>query len=232
VEDVTRSCAAGCLASLMCHLPEEEQAPIMTDTLLQDDAALDWTVRHGRSSSLAVMMDQSPQTVLIYQEKVVKTILSYMAADSVGVVANGVRAAGYLIRHSVITNIHLPSEILSPFLRCMNNSSNDVKILVSQMISLIARCQPTLLKPELLKPIIPTLINGTMEKNSMVRSCSESALVDVLQLRKGPKGQAEILSLIDAGAKESLLEIISKSLTKLATQQEDKLATLDDTQLN
>lgn len=65
-----------------------------------------------------------------------------------------------------------------------------------------------------------------------MRSCSESALVDVMQLRKGPQGQSEILTLLDAGAKESLLDITSKSLTKLATQQEDKLATLDDTQLN
>lgn len=169
-EDVTRSCAAGCLASLMPHLPEEEQAPIMTDTLLLDEAGLDWTVRHGRSSSLAVMMDQSPQTVLAYQEKAVKIILSFVAADIVSVVANGVRAAGYLIRHSLQTNTAPPAEIITPFLRCMNNNSNDVKILVSQMISLVARSLPALLPPQLMKPIIPTLINGTMEKNSMVRS--------------------------------------------------------------
>ena len=37
--------------------------------------------------------------------------------------------------------------------------------------------------------------------------------------------------MLDAGAKETLMEIISKSLTKLATQQDDKLATLDDTLL-
>ena len=167
-EDVTRSCAAGCLASLMCHLPEEEQSPIMTDTILLDEAGLDWTVRHGRSSCLAVMMDQSATTVLTYQEKAVKIILSLMSADNVSVVANGVRAAGYLIRHSLQTSAAPPAEIITPFLRCMNNSSNDVKILVSQMISLIARSQPALLRPELMKPIIPTLINGTMEKNSMV----------------------------------------------------------------
>ena len=75
------------------------------------------------------------------------------------------------------------------------------------------------------------LINGTMEKNSMVRSSSESALVDVLQLRRGPQGQSEILTILDTGARESLLEIISKSLTKLATQQEDKNIVLDDTLL-
>ena len=153
-EDVTRGCAAGCLASLMCHLPEEEQAPIMTDTVLLDDAGMDWTVRHGRSACLAVMMDQSPLTVLTYQEKAVKVILSFMAADNVSVVANGVRAAGYLIRHSLQTNTAPPAEIITPFLRCMNNTSNDVKILVSQMISLVARSQPALLRPLIAKPAL------------------------------------------------------------------------------
>ena len=51
----------------------------------------------------------------------------------------------------------------------MNNSSNDVKILLAQMISHLARSQSTLLPVEILKPVVPTLINGTMEKNSMVR---------------------------------------------------------------
>lgn len=106
-----------------------------------------------------------------------------------------------------------------------------LQILVSQMISLMARDQSSLLPADLLRPLVPTLIAGTMEKNSMVRSCSETALVDVLQLRRGPQGQSEVLVLLDAGAKESLTEIISRSLTKLATQPEDKSSDLDDTLL-
>ena len=99
------------------------------------------------------------------------------------------------------------------------------------MISLMARDQSSLLPAELLRPLVPTLIAGTMEKNSMVRSCSETGLVDVLQLRRGPAGQSEVLVLLDTGAKESLTEIISRSLTKLATQPEDKSSELDDTLL-
>ena len=36
------------------------------------------------------------------------------------------------------------------------------------MISLLAKSQSSLLPTDLLKPIVPTLISGTMEKNSMV----------------------------------------------------------------
>ena len=99
------------------------------------------------------------------------------------------------------------------------------------MTSMLAKSQTSLLPGEILKTFVPMLINGTMEKNSMVRSCSETALVDVLQLRKGPQGQSEVLVLLDTGAKESLVEITSKSLTKLATQPEDKSNVLDDTML-
>merc|ERR1719384_874317 len=230
-EDVTRSCAAGCLASLLPALPEEELTPVMTDTVLLDETSADWTVRHGRSATLAVLMAQSPVTTAPFKDKVSKTILSHMSGDHVNIVTNGVRSAGYLILDNVANSISSPPEIVTPFVRSMNHSSNDVKILVAQMISLLAKSQTSLLPTDLLKPIVPTLISGTMEKNSMVRSCSETALVDVLQLRKGPQGQSEVLVLLDTGARESLTEIISKSLTKLATQQEDKSTDLDDTLL-
>jgi len=158
-------------------------------------------------------------------------MLSHMSGDHVNIVTNGVRSAGYLILDNVANNTSTPSEIITPFVRSMNHSSNDVKILVAQMISLLAKSQSSLLPTDLLKPIVPTLISGTMEKNSMVRSCSETALVDILQLRRGPQGQSEVLLLLEAGTRETLVEIISKSLTKLATQQEDKNIVLDDTLL-
>jgi len=230
-EDVTRSCTAGCLASLLPALPEEELEPVMNDTVLVDDPSHDMTIRHGRSATLAVLMAQSPSTALVHQDKLVKTILSQFGADHVSIVTNGVRSAGYLILDTVTRSIQAPTEIVTPFVRSIYHSSNDVKILLAQMISLLAKSQNGLLPSELLKSVVPTLINGTMEKNSMVRSCSETALVDVMQLRKGPQGQSDVLALLDHGARESLVEISSKSLTKLATQPEDKNVLVDDTLL-
>ena len=128
-EDVTRSCAAGCLASLLPSLPEEELSPLMTDIVLLDDSSADWTVRHGRSATLAVLMAQSPATVASFKEKVSRTILSHMSGDHVNIVTNGVRSAGYLILDNVANNTSTPSEIITPFVRSMNHSSNDVKVM-------------------------------------------------------------------------------------------------------
>ena len=101
----------------------------MTDIVLLDDSSADWTVRHGRSATLAVLMAQSPATVASFKEKVSRTILSHMSGDHVNIVTNGVRSAGYLILDNVANNTITPSEIITPFVRSMNHSSNDVKVM-------------------------------------------------------------------------------------------------------
>ena len=85
------------------------------------------------------------------------------------------------------------------------------------MISHLAKSSDSMLPNELLKPVLTCLVNGTMEKNSMVKSCrfvhiliscqkqktkqstifhsSETALVDVLHMRKGPQGQQQVFRL-------------------------------------
>ena len=126
-EDQSRSCAAGCLASLLPWLPDEELAPLMADTVLCDDTSQDWEVRHGRSSVLAVLIAQSPKSIS-QEDKLVKTILSHLAADRVNIVTNGVRSAGYLIMDRIKNKASLPTQIISPFVRSMNHSSNDVKV--------------------------------------------------------------------------------------------------------
>ena len=54
-EDVTRGCAAGCLAALLPSLPEEKLEPILADT----------QQTHGRSSNLAVMLAFSSATLAL-----------------------------------------------------------------------------------------------------------------------------------------------------------------------
>ena len=122
-EDVTRGCAAGCLASLLPSLPEEELDPVLAEAVFPDNPD------HGRSACLAVVMAQSPATVTSHQDKLVKTILSQLSGDHVTIVTNGVRSAGYLILDFVRKGSTLPQEIVTPFLRSINHSSNDVKVI-------------------------------------------------------------------------------------------------------
>ena len=58
----------------------------------------------------------------------VKTILSHLAADNVNVATNGVRSAGYLVLEHVNNNTSPPAQLITPFVRSMNPSSNDVKV--------------------------------------------------------------------------------------------------------
>merc|ERR1719481_1718215 len=125
-DDSSRSAAAGCLGSLLPWLPEEELEPILSDTILQDDLSLDWTVRHGRSAALQVVMANSPK-IVYNSDKMMKTVLSFLAADRVPIVSNGVRCAGFLLAYCLKSDESLPTEIITPFVKTMNHSSNDVK---------------------------------------------------------------------------------------------------------
>lgn len=68
----------------------------------------------------------------------------------------------------------------------MNNNSNDVKQLLAKVCIHLARnILPAKMSPELLKALLPMLVNGTKEKNGYVKANSELALIAVLRLRQG-----------------------------------------------
>lgn len=65
----------------------------------------------------------------------------------------------------------------------MKSESNDVKVLIGQIFSYVSDCRTERFRGD--NQIVPTLVMGTKEKNSMVRSCCEAALVSLLKLRSG-----------------------------------------------
>lgn len=68
----------------------------------------------------------------------------------------------------------------------MNNTSNDVKQLLAKVSIYLARTvPPEKMAPELLKLLLPTLVNGTKERNTYVKANSEIALIAVLKLKEG-----------------------------------------------
>ncbi len=67
----------------------------------------------------------------------------------------------------------------------MKQESNDIKQVSAQVLSFIAKCTDEQLDSSILKLIIPMLVMGMKEKNTLVRTYSEAALVAVLRLRYG-----------------------------------------------
>lgn len=112
----------------------------------------------------------------------------------------------------------------------MNHNSNEVKQVVATSAIFLTRSSDKALPLTLSKPLVPMLVNGTKEKNTMVKAHSEQALVSVLRLRQsGDDTASELIAALDPGARESLQDCISKVLKKIASQAEPKEEEFDDT---
>lgn len=145
-------------------------------------------LRQGRGAALSVVLKESPQLPWDeqYRIRLVKTLLTQLSADRVPITQTAVRSCGYLLQYLLNNGEGLPMNLLSPFVKTMNNSSNDVKQLLARVCLHLAKTvPPEKMAPELLKLLLPMLVNGTKEKNGYVKANSEIALIAVLRLKEG-----------------------------------------------
>ncbi|XP_025837277.1 eIF-2-alpha kinase activator GCN1 [Agrilus planipennis] len=233
-EEVTRNVAAGCLGALCKWLPPPQLDTTITEHILNDDTSADWTLRQGRGAALSVVLKESPALLWDeqYQLRLTKTILSQLSSDRVPITQTAIRSCGYLLEYVLLNNEPLPVALLTPFVKTMNNNSNDVKQLLAKIcIHLARRVPPEKMVPELLKLLLPALVNGTKEKNVFVKANSEIALIAVLRLKEDDETHQKYLNVLDVGARESLSDVISKVLRKIMHHAEGKEEELDDTLL-
>lgn len=235
-EDVTRSAAGGCLGALTKYMaPESQLDDALLHHILHDDGADDWALRHGKSAALFVALREAAPVVWTgrYEPKIVKSILANVTSDRVPIANNALRSIGYLLEHCLHAQVAVPAALITPFVRSMNHASNEVKQLLAKMCNYLAKAVPAARVPDdLLKALIPMLVNGTKEKNGYVKSNAEIALVAILRLRDGDETMQHCLSLLEAGARDSLSEVVTKVLRKQANQPIGKEEELDDTILS
>lgn len=231
-EDVTRSAVGGCLGALCRWLAPDQLDDALNHHILKDDPNDDWTLRHGRSAALFVALKEAPAIVYTskYETKLCKIITANIVSDKIPVACNSIRAAAYLFQYCMNNACPLPQMIIAPFVRAMNHTSNEVKQLLAKICNYLAKnVQADKVPPELLRPLIPMLVNGTKEKNGYVKSNSEIALIAILRLRDGEETHQRCLALLEAGARDSLSEVVTKVLRKVAVQPVGKEEELDDT---
>ncbi|XP_037814626.1 eIF-2-alpha kinase activator GCN1 [Lucilia sericata] len=232
-EDVTRSVAGGCLGALLKYLPSEQVDDILRNHILLEDND-DSHIKHGRTIVLFVALKESVEMVLNNnnEEIILKSLVSYISSDKIQIASNGIRGATYLIEYWMATNKTASPQIVNAFTRAMNHSSNEIKQLVAKSCNHIAKVlNANQISPELLRYLIPMLVNGTKEKNGYVKSNSEIALISILRLRDNEQNFDDVCQILDAGARDSLCEVVSKVLRKAAIQPAGKDEELDDTLL-
>ncbi|KAJ2952425.1 hypothetical protein O0L34_g6729 [Tuta absoluta] len=222
-DDPPRAAVGGCLGALLHCLPPNHRDAAITHHVLTSNHHEEWLLQHGRSCALFVALKETPEILYRdnYEEKIEKVLLQYLQNDKIPIVCNGIRGMGYLMRHLLLNNRPVPAGILSQFARSMNHSSNEVKQLMARAASIIMESPEAAAPPppvsgagaEVLRALLPALVNGTKEKNSYVRANAELALRTVLRLHD-EHYYKQCTMLLDAGARESLADVVARVLRR------------------
>ncbi|XP_070141520.1 stalled ribosome sensor GCN1-like [Drosophila kikkawai] len=230
-EDVTRKAVGGCLGVMLKYI-----TPVQVDnlfsTLILPDNSDDILVKHGYTVVLFVALKECPDEVLTInlKEKVTSYILANILSDKVPIACNAIRAATYFLEYFLVNDYSPPNNVIVALARAMNHSSNDVKQLVPKSCTYLSK---SLIGYEynldVLKCLVPMLVNGTKEKNGYVKSNSELALISILRLRTDDSTLTKISDILESGAKDSLNDVVIKVLKRTASQATVKEEELDDT---
>ncbi|KAM3961855.1 lethal (3) 80Fj [Aphomia sociella] len=223
-EDPPRAAVGGCLGALLHALPAAHRdAALQHHVLAPSDDAL---LQHGRSCALFVALKETPSHVYRepFHERVERTLLAHLGSERTPVACNAIRGMTYLMRHLLQEDRPLPQNILSQFVRSMNHSSNEVKQLMASASALVGRdVRPASCGGgELLRALLPALVNGTKEKNTYVRANSELALRAVLRLPHDDQFLQYCLSLLEEGAREALADVVARVLRRALSEARDE----------
>ncbi|XP_041673562.1 eIF-2-alpha kinase activator GCN1 isoform X1 [Drosophila eugracilis] len=230
-EDITRNAVGGCLGAILKYT-DPGQVDDLFNNLILTERIDDILVKHGHSIVLFVALKECPKAVLTsnLEEKIKSYVLSHILSDKAPISCNAIRAATYLLEHYIVNNCELPVNIISALARAMNHSNNDVKQLVAKSCTHLSKSlTDDQINLDVLKYLVPMLVNGTKEKNGYVKSNSELALISILRLRTDDSTLSKISNLLEPGARESLNEVVTKVLKRATSQLSIKEEELDDT---
>ncbi|XP_047988388.1 eIF-2-alpha kinase activator GCN1 [Leguminivora glycinivorella] len=229
-DDPPRGAVGGCLGALLhCLPPTHRDAALLHHVLAGGNTTIteaDWMLAHGRSCALFVALKETPEVVYTeqFEEKIDKALLGYLASDKVPIACNGLRGMGYLMKHLLEHDRAPPQAILTQFVRSMNHSNNEVKQLMARASTMLGRSGALhgSKGPDVLRPLLPALVNGTKEKNTYVRANAELALRAVLCLQNDESFHKQCLSLLDEGAREALSDVVARVLRRALQEGRDE----------
>ncbi|KRF82708.1 stalled ribosome sensor GCN1 [Drosophila virilis] len=230
-EDITRNAVGGCLGAMLKYMPSAQISDFLNNCILADNSE-DAFTKHGYTIILFVALKECPKEVLAppFYDRVIGKISVNILSEKVPIACNAVRAATYLLEYKLIERDDPPNSLIVALARAMNHSSNDVKQLVAKScIHLAKNLSPDQIHLDVLKILVPTLVNGTKEKNGYVKSNSELALISILRLRSDETTFKKTCEVLETGAKDSLSDVVSKLLKRVTVHAAVKEEDLDET---
>ncbi|KAL1494916.1 hypothetical protein ABEB36_010427 [Hypothenemus hampei] len=233
-DDTVRKCAAGCLGAICKYLSPDQLDLTLREHILSDDNNVNVTLREGRGTALTVAIKEAPEKLWDeqYRTKLIQVLLSQLQLLTVSITRSAIRSCGYLFEFLLLQEETIPNNLLVAFVRTMNHNSSEVKQLLARVLFHLAKIIPTEKLPsDFFKVVLPTLVNGTKEKNVYVKANSEIALIAMLKLKEGDAVFQKCSLILDIGARESLSDVVNKVLKKILHQNDGKEEDIDDTLL-
>ncbi|KAH8417300.1 hypothetical protein KR222_008388, partial [Zaprionus bogoriensis] len=232
-EDITRNAAGGCLGAMLKYMPATQVSDLLNNCILNESLE-DPLIKHGYTVIIFVALKECPKEVLTetFEDRIIGNILINILSDKAPIACNAVRAATYLLEYKLVNAEEPPNNLIVSLARAMNHNNNDVKQLVAKScIHLSKNLSADQIHVDVLKTLIPTLVNGTKEKNGYVKSNSELALISILRLRSDDTTFKKICEVLETGARDSLSDVVAKVLKRVIAQPPVKEEDLDDTLL-
>ncbi|KAH8289080.1 hypothetical protein KR054_012411, partial [Drosophila jambulina] len=230
-EDLTRKAVGGCLGAMLKYTTPVQVDNLFNNSILPDNTD-DILVKHGYTVVMFVALKECPNEVLTtnLKEKVTSYVLANILSEKVQIACNAIRAATYFLEYFLVNDYSPPINVIVALARAMNHSSNDVKQLVPKSCTYLSKSLKAYqFNLDVLKCLVPMLVNGTKEKNGYVKSNSELALISVLRLRTDDSTLMKISDILESGARDSLNDVVTKVLKRTASQAIIKEEELDDT---
>lgn len=215
---------AACLGSLCKWLNTNDFDTVVKNHLLETSNQEE--INHSRSVALRICLKEASDRLLNkteWNEKLIKTLINHMKNDKVFISINGIKASTYYFLHCLNKDLEISPLLITTFSKCLNQSNNEIKTCVALSSSFLAKnYNPKVLPSSMLKILIPLLVNGTKEKNSIVKSSSEDALINILKLRESDQIVNDLMSVLDDGPRLSLETCLTKQLRRVASTAERK----------
>ncbi|XP_071479229.1 stalled ribosome sensor GCN1-like [Diadema antillarum] len=226
-----RISSAGCLGALCEYLSDEDLDEILKTRLLVNDPNQNWAQQHSYALALSVALARAPDRILACSgdDAVLEITTKNSTNDRIPVCVAGIRGMGFYGKHCILSGRDAPQALVMAFVKCLNHSSNDIKMTAAQMVNHIATTVNHPLDSAFIRALIVVLVSNTKDKNTAVQADSEWALVALLKLRQGEEFLQNVLKWLDVVPAANLTDCL-KRLRKVAAQNAPSLE-LDDTVL-
>ncbi len=186
-DDLLRPVSCGALGALAAGLNEDDLNALLNDIFdSSKQADSDWHCLHANCMITSTLLQYNTARIhgKASEAKCLKFLGLCVGCDRVQVVKSAIRSVGFYLDFLLSSGMPIENDLVSVLAKALKNSSNDLKEMCLNLISVLSIKNSTPFAVPVMKSLLPLAMNGTREKEASVRFRGEVALVNLVHLRE------------------------------------------------